>query len=553
MKLIKYASIIPFCSCCFAGLILAQSSLLGQSTTRLERDGEKTNGLQVEAAFKPAFFCKPAVNKIEARKGQNIEFEFRLEPVREAVRVSVRPVVLRQFENGGLKADLESPPPPEVRLEGSGEYDLQLGSELVLRGRIKLPNNDSDFHSFGILVRDNGYLSDKRAKSDESTFGVKFVSQYILRCDVTITNGRGSDIKNLQIESAELLERNGLPTAQIMVYNPTDSTVEFEMQSRLLRPGYVESKRSVKLFSPINSNDIPEEKYTTRIFPKTRLKMVSDWPDAVFAGHCEMETKIMRKRKTFLVTNTPLEIGADDFPAQSTFAAEVANGVQVHPSQVYLSRQRGSKRFVPLSFTNFSTNDVDLGISVVTNEGDVAKWVLVRPERLSMRPGEKRKAMISLKALKDHESHRLAYVQFTDANSVSGEVKKLPVVFQGSRKFVPVIATNALRVDQEIEGGAFVVDVLNQSELPLPIDAYVEFKSSNGNNQNVKAGYGKWLMPGEKRRLQFDIDVAVSEGDLPVSLTFLDTQQKVMAQRDFVLKIEKAFEEVAEIIGQIKK
>ena len=526
---------------------------MAQSSTRRDQQGEKTKGLQVDAAFKPAFLCKPAVNKIQARKGQNIEFEFRLEPAREAVQVSVRPVVLRQFENGGLKADLESPPPPEIRLEGGGEYDLQLGSELILRGRIKLPDNDSDFHSFGILVRDNGYLSDKRTKAEESTFGVKFVSQYILRCDVTVTNGRGSDIKNLQVESTELIQRNGFPSAQVMLYNPTESTVEFEMQSRLLRPGYVESKKSVKLFSPINANDIPEEKYITRIFPQTRLKMVADWPDAVFPGPFEMETKITRKRKTFLVTKTPLEVGANDFPAQSTFATEIAQGVQVHPSQIYLSKQRGAKRFVPLNLTNFSTQDADLDISAVDSEGQMADWVLIRPQRLLMKPGEKRKAMVSLKAIKDQESHRIAYLQFSNSNSSSPEIRTLPIAFQGARKFEPILATNALRVDHEVEGGAFVVDVLNQSDLPLPIDAYVEFRSSNGNTQNVKSGYGKWLMPGAKRRLQFDVDVAVSEGDLPVSLTFLDTQKKVMAQRDFVLKIEKAFEEVAEIIGDIKK
>ena len=526
-------------------LVQGTGFLCAQSANRRSEKPGKEKGLTVETAFKPAFFCTPAVNRIEARKGQTINFEFALKPVREAVRVSVRPVALKQDETGALKADLESPPPAEIRLNGRGEYDLPLGEEIKLTGRIKLPNNDSDFHSFGILVQDNGYLADERGQSDESTYGVKFVSQYILRCDVKITNGRGTDIKKLQVESAELVEVNGVPSASVMVVNPTRSTIEFEMQAKLTRAGYIEAKKDVKLFSRINANDNPPQRFITRIFPETRLEMVAGWPDAVFPGDYEMTTKITRNRSTIVETSTPLTIGTDDFPAQSAFAAEVGRGLHAHPAQILLSRQRGAKRFIPLNLTNFSTEPVEVDLHAIDLEGQPVDWLLIRPEQVTLNPGENRKSMVSLKAISDRQNHRVAFIEFVDPTSNSSEHVKIPVAYQGSGPFVPKLATNVLRIDYEIEGGAFVVDSLNQSELPLPIDASIRFKSSNGNTQTARAGYGKWLLPGEQRRLEFKINSSIAEGELPVELTFVDVQGNILAQREFVLNVESQFEEVA--------
>ncbi len=509
------------------------------STTRRQLEESKQKGLSINAPFKPAFFCTPAVNRIEARKGQTIDFEFRLEPARENVRIKVRPVALTQFETGALRADLEGPPPAGMSFQGKTEYDLQLGEEVVLRGRIKVPSNDSDFHSFGLLVQDGGYLTDDRREGDDVTFGVKFVSQYILRCDITVTNGRGSDIKNLQIESAELVEHNGVPSAKVMVFNPTKSTIEFQLQSKLSRDGYLAAKKSVDLFAQVNSSNNPPEKYITRIFPNSRLKMVGTWPNAVFPGQFEMETKVVRKRKTIFVAINPLNIGADSFPAQSTFAAQISSGVHVHPSQLYLSYQRGAKRTVHLHLSNFSTKDSTLAIEPVDEEGNPINWLLVRPQQVTVKPGSNRKAMLSLKSLPDRESHRLAFLKIRNLQEANEEPCVLPVAYRGTGEFHPTIATNAMRIDPDVDDGVFVVDLMNQSPLPIPINATIHFKSSTGNTMTAQSGFGKWLLPGQQRRIDFKIDASIAEGELPVRLDLTDAAQKLIAQRDYTLVVSQ--------------
>ena len=525
--------------CSFSVSVFAQGRRQGQA---LEQELEKRSfGPKVQASFKPAFFCKPAVNRIEARKGQTIPFEFRMEPVRENVRVSVRPVALRQSETGAIQADLDSPPPAEIILDAEKHYDLIVGEEMVLRGKIRMPKNDSDFHSFGILVQDNGFLGDDPARSGDVTYGVKFVSQYILRCDITVTNGRGTDINNLQIETADLIEHGGVPSAKVMVFNPTNSTIEFELESSLTREGYAEEKKGVKLFAPINSNANAPEKFVTRIFPQSRLQMVAGWPNAIFPGDFDFETKVIRKRKIIFVATTPITINADDFPAQSTFAAQISTGVHVHPAQVFLSRQRGAKRLVPVHLTNLSDREVMLDLAPVDDRGEVVKWVSVRPKQISIAPGSKRKAMVSVTSNADKKSHRLAFLNIVELDEEGRYDRQcnLPVAFQGTDPFVPVLATNAMRLDSEVEGGAFVVDVMNQSKLPVPVTAMIQYKSASGNSQFSQTGFGKWLLPSEKRRLEFKIESSIPEGELPILLAFNDAKQQQIAKREFALNIEK--------------
>jgi hypothetical protein len=269
--------------------------------------------------------------------------------------------------------------------------------------------------------------------------------------------------------------------------------------------------------------------------------MVAGWPTAIFPGQFNMETKVTRKRKTIFTATTPVTIEADTFPAQSTFAAQVSPGVHVHPSQLFLSRQRGAKRFIPVNLSNLSDQEVTLDMAPVDAEGQIVDWLSVRPQQFSIKPGTSRKAMLSVTSRADQESHRFAYLNIIEVNPDGSEHKQcnLPVAFQGSQPFQPVIATNSLRIDDKIEGGAFVVDVMNQSALPFPINATVKFKSATGNTLTSETGYGKWLLPSAQRRLEFKIDASIPEGDLPVSLTFTDAKDKLIAKREFVLDVQK--------------
>jgi len=196
---------------------------------------------------------------------------------------------------------------------------------------------------------------------------------------------------------------------------------------------------------------------------------------------------------------------------------------------------------VPVHLTNLSNREVTLDLAPVDERGEVIKWLSVRPKQINIGPGSKRKAMISVTSRADKESHRMAYLNIVelDEEGLYDKQCNLPVAFQGTDPFSPILATNVMRLDTEVEGGAFVVDVMNQSELPIPVSATIKYKSASGNMQTAETGFGKWLLPSDQRRLEFKIESSIPEGELPILLSFTDAKQQELAKREFALKIEK--------------
>jgi hypothetical protein len=175
----------------------------------------------------------------------------------------------------------------------------------------------------------------------------------------------------------------------------------------------------------------------------------------------------------------------------------------------------------------------------VDEAGNPINWLMVRPQQVTVTPGSNRKAMLSLKSLSNRESHRLAFLKIRNVQETNGAPCMLPVAYRGTGDFHPTIATNALRIDQNIDGGAFAVDIQNQSPLPVPINATIQFKSSTGNTMTAQSGYGKWLLPGQQRRVNFKIDASIAEGELPVFLALTDAAQKLIAQREYMLVVSQ--------------
>ncbi len=103
-----------------------------------------------------------------------------------------------------------------------------------------VPRNKAKFHSFGLLVRDAGRTpSSKRRKLPDgktrTQAGVRFVTQYVLRCDIQVNNAPGDDFSNVEVKGVELASFDGLPTARVLLENPTDSVQLFQVRAEVWR------------------------------------------------------------------------------------------------------------------------------------------------------------------------------------------------------------------------------------------------------------------------------------------------------------------------------
>ena len=46
----------------------------------------------------------------------------------------------------------------------------------------------------------------RNAKNEERRVGVRFITRYLLRCDISVDGARGGNIKAVKIDSCELFE-----------------------------------------------------------------------------------------------------------------------------------------------------------------------------------------------------------------------------------------------------------------------------------------------------------------------------------------------------------
>ena len=553
-KTIRFAATMTIALAILCGSVTTVS---GQ-TNSLDTDRPDA---EVKSGFKPAYNVTPIVQKISARRGERVPFKFEIESLRPDVVATVVPISLRQDLNGSILADFDTPAPKGVRLDTSS-LNLEKGKSVLITGEIRLPPTKSAFHTFGLLIRDQPRDA-LEAKQQESKFGIKFVTQYILRIDVSIENGGYDSIRKLEIESAEIVSVDGLPAARVVVSNPNPSSAEFELDTSLLKLGASKSRQRVKLVSPIRFHFNESEKYSTRILPNSKIEMLAPWPKAVFAGEYTFNSRMLFRRRSIASHDTKLVVGEQNFPGQEVFALKLSPEVHATPAQLAVGVRSPLRRYAKMTLHNDS--DVPQTIQLrmvspklnqaVTDDPNSAKtepkadpteikWAIVRPNKVTIAPNGSRNIVVKLQDLPDKQSNKFAFLEaivingsesnLAGENSSVAAISKLPFTFHGAKETklrlqigdvqlrrgaltntkpqfsktstgilppttLPTVAANADLLT------AFEVAVTNFSDIPVPVHATLVYRDIGNNKIQTKAGFGKLILPTEMQTIEFDV------------------------------------------------
>jgi hypothetical protein len=487
---------LPWATIAFlAGTLAAQPSR--KEPIRLQQD------------VKPAFRVKPIVHRFEARRGTTIPFEFELESIKRATSVRIRTVAMTQDHDGTIIPDTETPPPDNITLLSAAAIDLEDNQTTILRGRVKVPFSDSKFHSFGILVTDLGKIVGTRTvrgvNNEERRVGVRFVTRYLLRCDIEVSGARGGNIKALQIDSCELFEVDGNAHARVWLENPTDSPFEFQLRSRLARPNHGSRQRSFYLAMPVRHNTEPPERWTIRLLPGARVRVSERLPEAVFPGEYEMQVELVTKGRTRIRKEFPVSIQSGDFPGQDATIVQVARDITVTPAQVELSLQRGGKRYVPLEVANTSRQKINVILRGLSATGEALDWLTIRPTEISLTPGAKRKVLVSMTSAKGVELHSYGAIRVSAKAEEGKAIGQFDVTvgLLARSEQMPNIELGELEWDGKSDPPAFVVEVGNTGAMHFPMDASLNILNAFGRPVTLQAGYGQWLLPGQSSQLRF--------------------------------------------------
>ena len=504
----------------------------------------------------------PIVQKISARRGERIPFKFEIEALRPNVVATVVPISLRQDLNGSILADSDSPAPKGIRLDTSS-LKLEPGKPVTITGEIRLPATKSAFHTFGLLIRDKP-VEALEAKQNSSKFGIKFVTQYILRIDVTVENGGYESIRKLEIESAEIISVNGLPAARVVVSNPNPSSAEFELDASLSKTKASSGRNRVKLVSPIRFNISEPEKFATRILPNSKIEMLAPWPKAVFAGEYTFNSRFLFHRRALANHENNVVVGEHDFPGQQVFALKLSPEVHATPAQLAVGVRNPLRRYAKMTLHNDSDvpqtirlRMVSPNISQATTDAATSaesetkenlaeiKWAIVRPNKVTIAPNGSRAIVVKLQDLPNKQSNKFAFLeavisngsvsQADSAKSSIAAVTKLPFTFHGAGetklrlqignillrrgyststkpKFSKTstgiskpttLPTNPSNADT-LTG--FEIPVTNFSDIPVPVHASLEYRDIGNNKIHTKAGFGKLVLPTEMQTLEFEAE-----------------------------------------------
>lgn len=484
-------------------IALFAAPLVGQESSK---DNDVDAAVVDQNQIRPAFRAEPIVHRLEARRGEIIPFEFTLHSSGRPTRLLIKPIAITQRENGVIASNEAVPAPNAITLEGKEEIELASGEDYVIRGKVRVPIVQSTFHSFGILVRDLGLESDspQAAGAGEVRFGVRFVTQYLLRCDILVQGVRAESIGELEFESVFLEEENGLAKLQTYIKNPTDSPMSIGVRANLRAPETGQQFPPFNLAMPIRSHLSEPEFSEIRILANTRLRLESFIPHPLLSGDWVVDYQILDGRRVGGTATLPLTIDSVEFPAQNSQLIALPGGVIAEPGQVELSLQRGGKRLTPVAFTNHSDSPVTLKFrfeSQDKNEG--SPFLTIRPEKLEIRPGSKRNLLLMMRSTGGLESHQYGSLKIETMNHPQLEDSRILVGLISRDDAQPELRFGDMAWNADRRIPALELPVENVGGKHLEMKATLQVVNVDGASVTIPAGFGRWLIPGEKDRFRF--------------------------------------------------
>lgn len=480
--------------------------------------------LELRPDVKPTFQVTPMVQRLEAARGKLVPFEFAIESRDRITTVNIQPVALRQDPNGTILPDTGSPSPDNVKLLSAASMVLADNDSQSIRCQVRVPSTRANFHSFGILVTDLGRIVDRApinaGDNTDRRVGIRFVTRYLLRCDITVKGARGEDVSKVEIESAQLLEEGGFAKTHVWVSNPTDSPLEFQTRCRLLRDGSRIGKKAFNVVMQNRATMEPPERWDIRILPGARLRLEEFMPEAVFPGDHELEVEIVSNRRSRKKAVYPLTINAGDFPAQDASVVQAARDVTIAPAQVELSMRRRGKRMVPVEIQNLSQQSVQITVTPPA-ESTETEWLVVRPTEMSLRAGSKRKILVMMKPKQEFERNQYTRLN-VEVRSEAGESVgsfAVPIALLARSEEKPELQVEPIQWDGKSQPPAFVVPIANSGTMHLPLHATLSMVDAFGRIVEMEAGFGRWLLPGTESELRFRTRFAPPPGEYRCRLT----------------------------------
>lgn len=481
---------------------------------------DRIREITVGAKAKPAFRIDPIVQRITARRGQTIDFEFEMAAISYETNIEIKAVGLKQEVNGTILPDMDADVSTAITLRTPSALSLAEDETVMLRGTLKVPNLETPFHSFGLLVTDKGRSLDTGPSPIEDTsVDVKFITRYLLRIDVFVPGVRSPFVDELSIDDGTLLEHQGMPFVRTYVTNPTDAPLECRVQCSLATADGPMPEKPFDLIQPTRLNYDGLERTAVRILPHSRIVVEAPVPYPVFPGDYSLVFQIHESRRPIVERTFAATTTVGQFPGLDTDFSPITEELIATPGNLTLSMQRGGLRYVPLNLTNKSAKPVVVKASIVDENGEKVGWAVARPDTLQLNGKADRKILIGMGPDRDPGAAQYARIQL-QAETATGEslgnsivdLAKLP-----KEQLLPELEVGNIRWEQASHGPEIVIPVKNIGAVHAILQGKMQLLSDAGQRFVFVAGFKRWVLPGGEDALHFRLKKPIPAGAYELS------------------------------------
>ncbi len=485
------------------------------SEKNADNGGNKTITLQQKV--EPGFRIEPVVQRSKARRGDVVPFDFTVSSTGREVEVEVAVTTLRQEESGVISFEETSKADSTVKFSTPKTFTLAAGKSVPIRGELTVPNTRSNFFSLGFLVRDKG----QSTKLDEPTgaaekkgvrANVKFITQYILRCDVEIDGAGEGDLAKLKFDQGNIVAVNGNPVARVYVDNPTDNAFEFQVHATVKTA--LEGKRPVvfPLFMPSRRDLEEPDRSVVKILPHARLRLEASVTVPLVPGPAGLNVSIYNGRRDVYPDSFPVAIVAGQFPALDASMTRVDDQMTVSPGQIMLSQAKGGHRTLTLKFSNTSGVERHLEFSAASLEGKPLEALRLSQESADLPANRTQSVRLTLKTQKDAVDPEWGFLtvrSMSDGHEIKAAVP-LAVFFSPPTK--PDVKFSDLTSENRDGHWVFHLTATNNSPGFVPLNGVLELTDDQGRRSTITAGFGKWIYPGQTSEIEFRTEGVLQPG-----------------------------------------
>lgn len=491
----------------------------------------------LKQTFVPSFSIEPLVARISGRRGDVVQFSFKIRTAKPDANVEIKLVGLRQDITGQVHHDERNANQDTIQLLNGGNITLEQDTPFQLEGMVKVPPGDANFHSWGVLVRDLGRARDRTSQVDEqgkekTSAGINFVTQYLLRVDLDVEGARGEHERALSLDDVQVAVKDGLPQLVALVRNPSQTAFEFELKSQLKQHEGDRSFAQNRLVMPVRESSEGPERFVGRVLPQSQLMMRGLIHEPLMSGTYLAELQMLVGGKTVSKKQFTVTVDSADFPAQEAIIKQMPGGIYITPPQFELSQNRGGQRRVSVEIKNNSSEPKNISLSAAGANQAPLPLVSISPTEFSLSPGRSRKLSISLKSTKE-VAQAIQYGEITvHATGAGGyaQTGQLPVALLLAATPTPELRLDQLRWIPKDNYPCFRIQVNNSGQIHQPLHARLIIMAESGTRTTVPAGFGKWLMPGQTTDLEFRLDRPLPPGKYSIT-TELQRGEQLIQQK----------------------